>query len=151
MSSKRLNFAGLCSCVMLLFASSHMLAQGGGGTMQCVPKPDMLDGQKVFRLASKLAQFPGGDMAMMQYIQYNFKHSAGKNQTQKSILLTFVVDTLGKVREFCIEKKRSSNLDEHSMKEIRRVFESMPRWEPAVTNGRKTYMRLVMPLQLVLD
>jgi hypothetical protein len=55
------------------------------------------------------------------------------------------------VREFCIEKKRSSNLDEQSMKEIRRVFESMPRWEPAVTNGRKTYMRLVMPLQLVLD
>jgi protein TonB len=147
----RLTLSVLIFCSIALAVPCYVIAQGGGGTLQCIPKPDMLDGQKVFRLASKLAQYPGGEVAMMQFIQTNFKHSAGKNQTQKSILVTFVVDTLGKVREVCIEKKRSSNLDEHSMKEIREVFESMPRWDPAVTNGRKTYMRLVMPVQLILD
>ncbi|HXC05503.1 MAG TPA: hypothetical protein VNZ86_12165, partial [Bacteroidia bacterium] len=56
----------------------------------CIPKPDMLDGQKVYRLASKLAAYPGGDAAMMDFIGKNFKHIKGKNPGKKSLTITIV-------------------------------------------------------------
>lgn len=137
--------------LILLFAivSSSFSAQNK--TSDCIPKPDMMDGQKVYRLASKLAQFPGGEMKMLQFIQDNFKHAAGKQQVMKTIVVTFVIDTTGKVRNPCLLKTEGKTVDESAGKEIVRVFDKMPKWDVALLNGKKSYMRIVMPVQLVLD
>jgi protein TonB len=111
----------------------------------------MLDGQKVYRLASKLAAYPGGDAAMMDFIGKNFKHIKGKNPGKKSLTITIVIDATGKVRTPCLVNKKAAQADEALEKEIIRVFNAMPPWEPAVLNGEKTYMRIIMPVQLWLD
>ncbi|MFI5149957.1 MAG: hypothetical protein ACHQRM_09510 [Bacteroidia bacterium] len=125
--------------------------QGSTRKSECIPKPDTLDGQKVYRLASKLAQYPGGDAAMLDFIAKNFKHVKGKNNGKKTLTITIVIDAFGKVRNPCVVRKKSDVTDENTEAEIIRVFISMPRWEPAELNGKKTYTRIIMPVQLWLD
>jgi hypothetical protein len=117
----------------------------------CIPKPDTLDGQKVFRLANKLAQYLGGDAKMMDFIGKNFKHLKGKNTGKKTLTITIVIDASGKVRNPCLIKSKSDMADENTEREIIRVFNAMPKWTPAELNGKKAYTRIIMPVQLWLD
>jgi hypothetical protein len=139
------------SLLFLFGFLSFLLSAQNTRVSECIPKPDLLDGQKVYRLASKLAQFPGGEMKMLQFIQDNFKHAAGKKQIMKTLVVTFVVDSAGKVRNPCLLKTEGKSVDDAAGKELIKVFERMPNWEAALLNGKKSYMRIVMPVQLVLD
>jgi len=113
----------------------------------------MLDGQKVFRLANKLAEFQGGDRKMMEYIQDHLQKKEKKRNLNLSMVITFVVDSTGQVRNPCIQKISASN----SMglaaleQEIIAVFASMPKWNAAVLQDKKAYTRIILPVQLVLQ
>jgi hypothetical protein len=117
----------------------------------CIPKPDMLDGQKVNRLANTLAKYPGGESKMLEFIQTNIDQSKCKSTKHIKAVLTFVVDAKGRVRNPCILHRGENKNEEMVNTELLRVFSAMPKWEPAVLLGEKAYMRLIIPVEVLLN
>jgi hypothetical protein len=113
----------------------------------CVPNPDTLDNQKVYLIAEKSAEFPGGQSAFMSYLTKNLRYPKEQEEWQGSIYVTFIVDTLGSIRNACIYKRYFIG----ELKPIENVainlIKEMPTWIPAEMDGRKVYMRVTLPVK----
>jgi hypothetical protein len=139
--------------VLALFISLVSSSQQSATNTPCIPKPDTLDGRKVFRLANQLAEFKGGERMMMEYIEDRLQKKGKKRNLTVSLTITFVVDSAGQVRNPCIMKISSGN-DMGLVtveQEILNLFVTMPKWNPAVLQGKKTCTRVIMPVQLMIQ
>ncbi|MBC7488228.1 MAG: energy transducer TonB [Cytophagaceae bacterium] len=92
----------------------------------------------VYVTPDQTASFPGGKEKMHDYIDLKFDGLAdgfGDMGGLKggSIDVNFVVEITGRVKYVVIEKGVTSALDE----EMTRALMSMPKWQPAVVNGKK--------------
>jgi protein TonB len=89
--------------------------------------------------------FPGGDNAMMSFIQnnYRFPHHVDR-YNQGIIYVRFVVSHKGDVTDVAIERGISPELD----KEALRVVRAMPQWEPGKHRGRPVNVRMVIPMKI---
>ena len=63
------------------------------------------------------------------------------------IHVSFLVDEKGNVSAASIKKGLHPDLD----KEARRVVSSMPRWEPALKNGKPVKVRMIIPIRIVVN
>jgi len=84
------------------------------------------------------AAFPGGKGKMMDYIDLKFDVTVDgmtdvSGAKGESIDASFVVEANGRVKYVSIDKSASPAYDE----ELTRSLTTMPKWEPAVVNGRK--------------
>ena len=79
------------------------------------------------------ATYPGGSSAMNAYLVKNASYPKKFNETLSGkVLVSFVVDDKGKVREVKILKSLHPVLD----KEAIRVVKNMPKWSPALNQGK---------------
>lgn len=85
----------------------------------------------IYRSAEQMPRFPGGEAALMKYIQTHIKYppTAAKNHVQGRVIVQCVVDKTGKVGEIKVVRSVDKDLD----KEAIRVCKSLPRFTPAVT------------------
>ena len=89
--------------------------------------------------------FPGGDQAMMSFIQGNFKFPRSNfHNEQGTIYVKFLVTHTGIVNDVKIERGISPELD----KEALRIVRSMPNWEPAKHRGRPVNVRMIIPIRI---
>jgi protein TonB len=107
-----------------------------GGTKE----PEILDASSV----GVMAEFPGGLEAMYAYIQkhLNYPRLALENGVQGKVVVSFVIMPDGKVDMSNIERGVGFGCDEEAL----RVINEMPTWEPALQNGRKVAVRLILPI-----
>lgn len=133
-------FFGSCDCVQ------HI--EGTAIEQVCVPDPDVLDAQKVWRMPfeGKQAEFPGGQIAYYKYLS-QLRYPAEQIEWQGSIFITFVVDKTGKIRNECIAKRYFEGELSPVEKEALRLIAEMPRWTPAEINGKKVYSRVFLPIK----
>lgn len=102
----------------------------------------------VFDVVEVMPQFPGGQIAMLQYIMKNIKYpeQAMKEGIQGRVTVRFIVEKDGSISDV------KPVLSVHPLlnKEAVRVVESMPKWTPGKHNGKPVRVRFNLPVMFKL-
>ena len=103
----------------------------------------------VFDVVEVMPQFPGGQIAMLQYIMKNIKYpeQAMKEGIQGRVTVRFIVEKDGSISDV------KPVLSVHPLlnKEAVRVVESMPKWTPGKQNGKPVRVRFNVPVMFKLN
>ena len=102
----------------------------------------------VFDVVEVMPQFPGGQIAMLQYLMKNIKYpeQAMKEGIQGRVAVRFIVEKDGSISDV------KPVLSVHPLlnKEAVRVVESMPKWTPGKHNGKPVRVRFNLPVMFKL-
>lgn len=102
----------------------------------------------VFDVVEVMPQFPGGQIAMLQYLMKNMKYpeQAMKEGIQGRVAVSFIVEKDGSISDV------KPVLSVHPLlnKEAVRVVESMPKWSPGKHNGKPVRVRFNLPVMFKL-
>jgi len=107
------------------------------------------DKDKVYTMVEKMPQFPGGETALLNYINQNVKYpdEAMKNNEQGKVIVRFVINVTGKVEKVEISRGVSASID----KEALRVVNSLPDFTPGEIKGKKVAVWYILPISFKLD
>ena len=105
--------------------------------------------ESIADFAEEEPMFPGGEEAMMKFIQNNIEYpqksvDAGE---QGIVYAQFVVYKDGHLGEFRIMRGVSTSLD----KETLRLLKLMPNWVPGKQKGKLVNVRYTLPIYFRLD
>ncbi|MCF6241975.1 MAG: M56 family metallopeptidase [Bacteroidales bacterium] len=104
---------------------------------------------KVFFIAEKMPEFPGGELGLRKYIAMNVKypHEARKHGLQGKVYVRFVVTKTGNVDNVTIARGVDSILNEEAL----RVVSTLPKWEPAMQKGVPVSVYYTIPINFALQ
>ena len=102
----------------------------------------------VLMIPEEMPSFPGGVMALMEFLQKNVKYpvEAQKKGVQGRVLVSFVVEKDGSLSEIKTVKSVDPLLDEEAV----RVVKSMPKWEPGKQKGKAVRVKYNVPISFKL-
>ena len=106
------------------------------------PKPEVAT--KVFDVVEEMPSFPGGNGALMSYLNSNVKYPvvAQENGVQGRVIISFVVERDGSISDVKVARSVDPSLD----REAQRVVKSMPRWKPGKQNGSAVRVKYTVPV-----
>ena len=106
------------------------------------PKPEVAT--KVFDVVEEMPSFPGGNAALMSYLNSNTKYPvvAQENGVQGRVIISFVVKRDGSISDVKVARSVDPSLD----REAQRVVKSMPRWTPGKQNGQTVRVKYTVPV-----
>ena len=106
------------------------------------PKPEVAT--KVFDVVEEMPSFPGGNAALMSYLNSNTKYPvvAQENGVQGRVIISFVVERDGSISDVKVARSVDPSLD----REAQRVVKSMPRWTPGKQNGQAVRVKYTVPV-----
>jgi hypothetical protein len=96
---------------------------------------------------------PGGEDGIWCFFESNFNFSIlNEDTTQIKYFVKFLIDSLGKAKYFNFiatrpETINNKQLDSLRRIEIIRVFNIMPKWKPALQNGKKISCWYMIPIK----
>lgn len=92
----------------------------------------------------KHPEFPGGKEALLQFLSANihFPDSAKKTRVYGKVYIAFTVETDGSVSHALIAKGIGHGCDEEAL----RVVKLMPKWKPALLNGKPIAVKQSIPI-----
>ena len=104
---------------------------------------------KVFDVVEQMPSFPGGQAALMNYLNSNIKYPviAEENGIQGRVVVQFVVGKDGSISNVHVVKSVDPSLD----KEAVRVVKNMPKWIPGKQNGQSVTVRYTLPVTFRLS
>ena len=104
------------------------------------PKPE----EEVFMVLEDQPEFPGGEMAMLQFMAENlvYPESCKEQKIQGRVMVTFVVAKDGSVTETEVVKSVNPEIDAEAL----RVVNSMPKWKPGKQNGKEVRVKMTVPV-----
>jgi hypothetical protein len=111
------------------------------------------DIDSIFIEPEKYPNFIGGTPALLEFLDKNLNKSivADSNLKEGRVAISFIVDTVGNIIDFKIEKSYNSNVDS----EFLRVLKLMPNWIPGeicLNNmkgpWKKISYKYLMPLKI---
>lgn len=113
------------------------------------PEPPKEEENKVFEVVEQMPAFPGGDAALMKYLQENTQYPtiAAENGVQGRVVVGFVVEKDGSITDVTVIKSQDPSLD----REAARVVKSMPRWIPGKQNGSAVRVKYQVPVTFRLQ
>ena len=105
--------------------------------------------EKVFTAVEQNPQFPGGDVALMKFLQSNINYPqvAMENGVQGKVIVQFVVTKTGKVGEVKVIRSVDRDLD----KEAIRICKSLPDFIPGKMNGQAVNVWYTLPVTFKLQ
>ena len=108
------------------------------------PAPNEEVTQKVFDVVEVMPSFPGGQAALLQYLNSHVKYPvvAQENGIQGRVTISFVVERDGSITDVKVARSVDPSLD----KEAARVVSSMPRWTPGKQNGSAVRVKFNVPV-----
>ena len=106
------------------------------------------DTTKVYDMVEVMPMFPGGPDALMKYLYEVLRYPQDAEQAQKEgrVIVTFVVDEEGWVREPKVMRSVYPSLDNEAL----RVVSAMPKWEPGRHKGQAVRVKYTMPIHFRL-
>lgn len=108
------------------------------------PVEEASDEDQVYEVVENNPEFPGGDEALMAYLQKNIKYPAiaQDNGIQGRVIIEFVVNRDGSV----VDPKVMKSLDPSCDKEAMRVIKAMPKWKPGRQRGKAVRVKFRVPV-----
>ena len=99
---------------------------------------------EVYDVVDFVADFPGGEKAMCQWLAENieFPSLAIKNGEKGRVVVSFIVEKDGSITDPKIKSSVSPSIDGEAL----RVIMTMPKWNPAVKNGKTVRTRRQIPI-----
>jgi hypothetical protein len=98
-----------------------------------------------------LPSYPGGEYELFQFIQEKFRVNSLMEETATSELnmfaVNFIVDTSGNLNDIQFYKSTNTYVE----KEIRRIIAGMPKWKPAIKDGKNTVSRIYIPIKYKIN
>ena len=104
---------------------------------------------KVYDVVEQMPSFPGGDAALMSFLNKNIKYPviAEENGIQGRVVATFVVERDGSITDVKVIKSVDPSLD----KEAVRVLKLMPKWIPGKQSGKAVRVKYTVPVTFRLQ
>lgn len=104
--------------------------------------------EEIYRSAEQMPQFPGGDAALMKYIQTHIKYppTAAKNHVQGRVIVQFIVEKDGSVDAVKVVRSVDKDLN----KEAIRVCKTLPKFTPGRQNGKIVPVWFTLPVTFQL-
>jgi TonB family protein len=97
------------------------------------------------------AEYPGGPKALQIFINQNFKYpqNAIDSGIVGRIYVSFIVEADGELTNFLIYKgiETCPECNEEAL----RIFRLMPKWIPAINDGKNIRSRMKVPINLTLN
>ena len=111
------------------------------------PKEEVTN--KVFDVVEVMPSFPGGQGALMSYLNSQTKYPvvAQENGVQGRVTVSFVVERDGSITDVHVVRSVDPSLD----REAARVISSMPNWQPGKQNGSAVRVKFNVPVQFKLQ
>lgn len=102
------------------------------------------DASGVYRSAQKMPQFPGGEMALLEYVMRNMKYPESEVNNPKNgrVVISFVVEANGKIGETKILRSLGEAYDAEAI----RVIKSLPDFIPGQSNGENVAVWYNLPI-----
>ena len=113
-----------------------------------IPRPELSINHKGYSVEQK-PQFPGGDAALMKYIQshINYPPMAAERSIEGRVIVQFLVDkTTGKVGEVKVVR----SVDEYLDKEATRLVKSLRNFTPGCHKGKPVDVWYVLPVTFMM-
>ena len=103
---------------------------------------------KIYSSAEQMPQFPGGEAALMKYIQSHIQYppTAAKNHVQGRVIVRFVVWKDGSVSEVNVVRSVDKDLDREAV----RVCKTLPKFTPGRQNGKAVDVWYTVPVTFKL-
>ena len=103
----------------------------------------------VFMVVEEMPEFPGGTMALLEYLRSNIKYpkECRDNNIQGRVLVSIIVGKDGKITNPEIVLGVDPALDAEAMK----VVAAMPEWKPGTQNGEKVRVQYTIPINFRLN
>ena len=113
------------------------------------PEPPKEEENKVFDAVEENPSFPGGQAALMQWLNANIKYPviAAENGIEGRVIVQFVVSKTGSISDVRVVRGVDPSLD----KEAVRVVSNMPNWTPGRQNGTTVNVRFTLPVTFRLQ
>ena len=107
------------------------------------------DENGVFQVVEERPQFPGGDVALMKYLQDSLRYPAVcvEQQLQGRVIVQFVVNPDSTISDAQVIKPVNPHFD----KEALRVVNAMPKWIPGKLRGKTVRVRFTVPVTFRLE
>ena len=102
--------------------------------------------EKVYEVVEQMPSFPGGQEALMTYINHNIKYPE-EDCGQGRVTVSFIVEKDGSITNATIRRSVDPAFDREAL----RVISSMPKWIPGKNNGRNVRVRFNVPVQFKLQ
>lgn len=111
------------------------------------PKEEVTN--KVFDVVEVMPSFPGGQGALMSYLNSHTKYPvvAQENGVQGRVTVSFVVERDGSITDVHVVRSVDPSLD----REAARVVSTMPNWQPGKQNGSAVRVKFNVPVQFKLQ
>lgn len=107
------------------------------------PKEEAVE-NKVFDVVEQMPSFPGGNGALMSWLNKNIHYPAvaEENGIQGRVVVSFVVERNGSITDVNVVRSVDPSLD----REATRVVKSMPNWIPGKQNGSAVRVKYNVPV-----
>ncbi len=107
------------------------------------------DEDEAFMIVEEMPSFPGGQSAMVNYLQQNltYPQESQKNGIMGKVWVSFIVDKTGDIRSVEVIKGINSELDN----EARRLISNMPNWNPGKQRGEYVSVKQSIPINFALN
>jgi periplasmic protein TonB len=105
--------------------------------------------EEIFTNVDQSPEFPGGKIEMNKFIKANFNytnHSQDDDIEKTNIIIQFIVDKNGMIKDPKIIKGINEELDKEAM----RVVKLMPRWKPGKLKGSVVSSKYNLPINIEL-
>ena len=104
---------------------------------------------KVYKSVEQMPRFPGGEVALMRYLQENIKYppEAAKNDIEGRVIVQFIIEKTGEVGEVKVVRPISEELDAEAV----RVVKTLPKFEPGRQDGEAVSVWYTLPISFKLQ
>lgn len=105
--------------------------------------------QEIFTVVETMPEFPGGQSAMLAFINKNLHYPivAQENGISGRVACVFVVNRDGSIVDATVLRGVDPSLD----KEALRVINSMPKWTPGKQRGKPVRVKFNLPITFRLN
>ena len=99
---------------------------------------------QVFTAVESIGEFPGGNIAWINYLSENLKYpkQLKKQKISGNVVVRIYIGNTGLVNKVEVLQSLHPLLD----LEVVRVIKNSPKWKPAIQNGKAVYMTFVQPI-----
>ncbi|MFC5410476.1 TonB family protein [Larkinella bovis] len=103
---------------------------------------------EIFTVVEQNPEFPGGIANLGKYLSENIRYPEAAKRAQVSgrVFVSFVVNTDGSIQDIQILKGIGFGADEEAV----RVIKAMPRWKPAMQDGKVVRVKYNLPIRFEL-
>lgn len=107
------------------------------------------DEDKVFTSVEQMAQFPGGEAALMSWVanHINYPATAQENGVQGRVIVQFVVKKDGSIGDVKVVRGKDPDLDREAV----RVVKTFPNFIPGKMNGQPVNVWYTLPVNFKLQ